>query len=78
VGDALRKTGGDGSDFGLRGDGFGLGGDGWRESGLRSCDGGHASDHTEGVGLREVGGEGVGVWGGGGLGGVVRIGRVDY
>jgi hypothetical protein len=76
VGDAFGEAGGDGSDFGLRGDGRG-------ESGLGGVDGGHAGDYAEGVGLCEVGGEAVGVWGGGGcalnddLGVVVRIGMMD-
>jgi hypothetical protein len=78
VGDAHGQAGGDGSDFGLRGDGCGLGCDGGGEGGLVGCDGGHAGDYAEGVGLCEVGGEAVGVGGGGGLGVVVRFGSMGW
>jgi hypothetical protein len=74
IGDAHGQAGGDGSDFGLRGDGCGLGCDRGGEGGLVGCDGGHAGDYAEGVGLCEVGGEAVGVGGGGGLEVIVRIG----
>lgn len=59
VGDTFGKASRDGGDFGL-------GGDRRREGRLGSRYGRHAGDHTKGVGLCQVGGEGVGVWDGGG------------